>query len=109
MNEEILRDLLTIFTQDDVHEETEFSIDGKTLNLNLDKEGNEIVLKLSFKEDEFEKYINELDQDIFVEACENFEDLTGEHLSNDVDHDLFKSVVNEVIRKKIDSLKKFLG
>jgi hypothetical protein len=53
--------------------------------------------------------VNSLDQDIFVEACEKFEDLTGEHLDNDVDHDTFKSVVNQVISAKIEELKKQLG
>ena len=109
MSEEILRELLAIFAEDDIHEETEVNVDGKILNISLVKEDNDITLKLSYKEDEFENYINSLDQDIFVEACEKFEDLTGEHLDNDVDHDTFKSVVNQVISSKIEELKKQLG
>jgi len=108
MNDEILKQLLAIFAEDDLHEETEFTDNGNTLNVSLVKEGNDITLKLSLKEDEFEKYINELDQDIFIEACERFEELTGEHLSNDVDHNLFKSVVNEVVKNKINELQKLL-
>ena len=108
MNEEILKELLAIFAEGDIHEETQVNIDGKILDLSLVKEGNDITLKLSYKEDEFEKYINGLDQDVFVEACEKFEELTGERLSNDVDHDMFKAVVNEIIKEKINNLKKLL-
>lgn len=109
MNEELLKELLSVFEQDDMHEETEFNIDGKTFNLVLDKEGNDITMKLSLTEDEFEKYINELDQDVFIEACENFEKMTGVQLSNDVEPEMFKGVVNEVIKNKINNLKKFLA
>lgn len=109
MNEELLKELLSVFEQEDMHEETEFNIDDKTFNLVLDKEGNDITMKLSLTEDEFEKYINELDQDVFVEACENFEKMTGVQLSNDVEPEMFKGVVNEVIKNKINNLKKFLA
>jgi len=108
MNEEILKQLIAIFAMEDVNEETEVIVDGKLLNIKLKKEGNDISLNLSYKEDEFENYINSLDEDIFIEACERFEDLTGEQLNNNIDHDTFKEVVHTVASERIEDLKKLL-
>jgi len=108
MNEEILKQLIAIFAMEDVNEETEVIVDGKLLNIKLKKEGNDISLNLSYKEDEFENYINSLDEDIFIEACERFEDLTGEQLNNNIDHDTFKAVVHTVASERIEDLKKLL-
>ena len=48
------------------------------------------------------------DEDIFIESCEKFEQLTGVQLGDDVDKDLFKEVVNQIVTNKINKLKKFV-
>jgi hypothetical protein len=110
MYEEILTELLPFFAGGSIQEEQEVNLDGDILKVSINKGENEnkITLTVEYIEDEFRKYIDSLDEDIFIEACEKFEDLTGQHLSDDVDTDLFKEVVRNVIAQRIDNLKKFL-
>jgi hypothetical protein len=108
MNEDILKELLSIFAGEDVQEETEVNINGNELKLFLKKEGNDIILRLSLQEDEFKKFVNSLDEDIFIEACERYKEITGADLSDNVDEDSFKAVVNQVIKGKISRLQKFI-
>lgn len=110
MYEEILTELLPFFAGGSIQEEQEVNLDGNILKISINKGENEnkITLIVEYKEDEFHKYIDSLDEDIFVEACEKFEDLTGQHLSDDVDAELFKEVVRNVVAQRISNLKKFL-
>lgn len=110
MNEQILNELLPFFASEAINEETEVNIDGNILNISVIKEEgeNKITLTVEYKEDDFKKYVDSLDEDIFIEACEKFEELTGIHLSNDVDKDVFKEVVNQVIKNRIKNLEKFI-
>ena len=110
MNEEILNELLPFFASDAINEEVELDLDGNVFKLSvIKKEGeNKIVLTVEYEEDEFKKYVDSLDEDIFIESCEKFEQLTGVQLSDDVDKDLFKEVVNQIVTNKINKLKKFV-
>lgn len=107
MYEEIYKELINIFNESSMHEE--YVIDNNIF-ITADKAENEnkINIVIEYKKDDFEEYIDSLDEDIFVEACSKFEDITGEQLSNDTDPDKFKSVVNKVIQQKIENLKSFL-
>ena len=110
MNEEILNELLPFFASDAINEEVELNLDGNVFKLSIiKKEGeNKIVLTVEYEEDEFKKYVDSLDEDIFIESCEKFEQLTGVQLGDDVDKDLFKEVVNQIVTNKINKLKKFV-
>ncbi len=108
--EELFNELNEILNQDSLHEEYEIEVDGNIFNITADKAENEnkINIVVELKEDKFKKYINSLDENIFVEVCEKFKEYTGEQLTDEVDQDLFKSVVQRVISEKIDRLKSFL-
>ena len=108
--EELFNKLNEILNHDSLHEEYEIEVDGNIFNITANKaEGeNKINIVVELKEDKFKKYINSLDENIFVEACEKFKEYTGEQLTDEVDQDLFKSVVQRVISEKIDRLKSFL-
>ena len=110
MDKELLMELLPFFTMGEVNEELEANIDGSILKVSVIKkeDENKITMTLDFEQnenDEFKEYIDSLDEDIFIEACEQFEDLTGQHLSDEVNPELFKSVVKRVIENKINKLK----
>lgn len=110
MYEEILTELLPFFASGSIQEEQEINLDGDILKVSINKGENEnkITLVVEYKEDEFQKYVDSLDEDIFVEACERFEEITGEHLSNETDHDLFKEVVRRVVAERIKKLQNLL-
>jgi hypothetical protein len=113
MDKELLMELLPFFTMGEVNEELEANIDGSILKVSVIKkeDENKITMTLDFEQnenDEFKEYIDSLDEDIFIEACEQFEDLTGQHLSDEVNPELFKSVVKRVIENKINKLKEFI-
>lgn len=111
MYEELLTQLLPIFIDsEEVNEETEVDIDGNILKITINKEEgeNKITMTVEYKEDEFKKYIDSLDEDIFIEACEQFENKTGIPLNDDVDKDLFKEVVRQVIAERINKLRTLL-
>lgn len=113
MEEELLKQILPFFDMDGIDEELEANIDGNILKVSVMKkeDENKIVMTIEFEEDkdkEFKEYIDSLDEDIFVEACEQFEELTGQHLSDEVEPELFKKVVNRVVEDRIEKLKELL-
>lgn len=110
MYKELLTEILPYFAADDLNEETEVNIDGDTLRLSVNKEDNKIILTVEYvQEDKFEKWVKSLDQDVFIEACERFQEFTGNKLTDEVDHNVFKEVVNTIIKEKICTLQKQLG
>lgn len=110
MNEQILTELLPFFASEEINEKTEVNLDGNILTIELIKkeDENKITLTVEYEEDEFKKFVDSLDEDIFIESCEKFEELTGTPLSNDVDKDTFKEVVKNVVKNRINNLKKFI-
>jgi len=63
------------------------------------------------KDNDFEKYLKGMSDELFQEVCERFEEETGITL-NDFAHDvnptLFKQVVSKICREKIMDLTKFI-
>lgn len=106
--EELFEQLVKLFSEDNTQETSEFSFNGQTVKTILKKDDNEISLVIKLEDDPFKKYINSLDEDVFIEACEKYEQLTGEHLSNETDPEHFKEVVKQIITARIESYKKFL-
>ena len=79
------------------------------ITVNLDQEDNDhfsITIHGTIDND-FERWCNSLDDDLFVEACEQYEDITGMPLSEE-NPELFKKVVSDICRQKIDELNKFV-
>ena len=61
------------------------------------------------KQKAFEEWCDTLDEDLFVEACEVFEERAGYPLSELKDHyQDFINVVKDIVREKIESLKVYL-
>lgn len=110
MNEELLTELLPIFASGQVSEEEEIDLDGSILKVSINKKENEnkVVMVVEYIEDDFKKWVNSLDEDIFIEACEKFEEITGKPLSDDTEESDFRAVVSKVIQDKISNLKKFI-
>ena len=82
------------------------------IKVNLERNNNNFTLVIKGKLDnEFEDWCNQLDDDIFIEACERFEDETGvslQEMSEHPDIELFKNVVAKVCKDKINILSKFI-
>lgn len=110
MEKELLNELLPIFASGSVNEETEIDIDGNILKVTVTKEEdeNKVTMVVEYIEDDFKKWVNSLDEDIFIEACEKFEEITGKPLSDDTEESDFRAVVSKVIQDKISNLKKFI-
>lgn len=112
LTKEFLEKLIPAFTQEIVSEKTELDYEGHHFDAELDKnEDDELTIVIKYRS--FKKWCKQIDDDIFVEACEQFEELTGRAL-RDVEeeelYDLFKTVVQEVVKSKIEDLhKKYLG
>ena len=75
------------------------------ITVNLDQEDNDhfSITIHGIVDNDFEKWCNSLDDDLFVEACEQYEDITGMPLSEE-NPELFKKVVSDICRQKIDEL-----
>ena len=103
--------LLPVFAQDTVEESNEIVYDQHHFNATLKKsEDDTLTITIKYnKEDslkeQFTKWCETIDDDIFVEACEKFEELTGKSLKEADEaklYDLFQSVVLQIVRNKID-------
>lgn len=83
------------------------------ISVEVTKEDNTFDIHISGKveDDEFNKYLQNMDDELFQEVCERFEEETGITL-NDFAHDvnpaLFKQVVSKICREKIMDLTKFI-
>ena len=110
MEKELLSELLPIFAAGAVNDETEIDIDGNILKVAITKkeDENKVTMTVEFIEDDFKKWVNSLDEDVFIEACERFKEISGTDLSDDVDEDVFREVVKQVIKERISNLKKFI-
>lgn len=115
LTKKFLEQLLPAFAQEVTEEETELIYNGHHFDATLLKnEDNELVIKIKYKEeetkkDQFEKWCSQVDDDIFVEACEKFEELTGktlESVEEEKSYDTFKAVVREIVKQRINSLSK---
>ena len=98
---------------DQLHEE--YKDNNISYVIDANKEGNILHVTISLQEDtrkeEFENWCESIDDNIFVEACEKFEELTGKTLHEAAEeklYDEFKIVVKELIKSKIESLQSLL-
>lgn len=104
-------DLRNIFTKEDFSNTKTYS----DYEITTIKKGNLVTYSIKYHNpaDAFEKYVNSLDDDIFVKACEMYEKLTGQSLNNldkliksnkltDNDIKSFKNVVDEVVLDDIN-------
>lgn len=104
-------DLRNIFTKEDFSNTKTYS----DYEITTIKKGNLVTYSIKYHNpaDAFEKYVKSLDDDIFVKACEMYEELTGQSLNNldkliknnkltDNDIKSFKNVVDEVVLDDIN-------
>ena len=108
-----------LFAMDEMHEEYKddeinFSIDSQK------KDDSTLVITIKLKEDntkkEFEKWVDDLDDEIFEEAVgivnEHFDGKMNEVYSSENYKDvinLFKATVTKLAKEKINSLRKKFG
>jgi len=118
--EELLKLLVKeLFGMDTLHQEyqdndTHFVIDSK-------KEGNKLTITVTLKENkdkkEFEKWVDQLDDDIFQEVWEALSEEDNLHSLNDIYNNgnyrevinKFKAKTREIAKTKIRELQKLLG
>lgn len=114
LTKNFLESILPAFSQDITEENTELNYDGHYFNAELTKNEDgvlTITVKHKSSKEIFERWCKQIDDDIFVEACEKFEELTGKTLKEaeeDKLYSLFETVVKEIARSKIDKLKRYL-
>lgn len=67
--------------------EYKLNVDGE-ISMEISKDNNTftITIKGELKDNEFEKYLREMDDDLFQEICERFEDETGMTLNEFANH-----------------------
>ena len=87
-------------------------LDGDEINVAVTQDDENFEIKINCKvNDEFKRYVDELDEDLFMEACDRFEEETGISLNefaHNPDFNTFKSVVNTIIKERIEDLSKLL-
>jgi len=83
------------------------------VNVNIKADNNKFTITISGdfaneKEEEFKNWCQSIDDDLFVEACEKFESITGIPLKEVTDYDLFKNVVRQIAQEKIQKLQNYI-
>lgn len=97
---------------DQILTEYQLETDGE-VSVEVTAENNTFDIHISgkLKDNDFEKYLKGMSDELFQEVCERFEEETGITL-NDFAHDvnpaLFKQVVSKICREKIMDLTKFI-
>ena len=117
LTKEFLEKLIPVFEQESVSEETELIYDGHHFDAELDKnEDDELVIIIRYNREQslkskFEEWCNTLDDDLFLEACEQFEEITGtalKDINNEEAYLNFQKVAKEIVKDKIEYLKRYL-
>ena len=91
----------------------EYGIEAKEVEIELSQDNDSFTLTIKGKADldDFKEYLDDLNDDLFQEACERFEDETGITLNDfahNINPDLFKQVVSQICQEKVDNLSKFI-
>lgn len=90
----------------------EFDFDGSPVHIWTSDEMIKLEYKYNNLEDEFLKYCESLDDDIFVEACERFNDYKPirefSKNINSKDIKIFKNIVEKIVCNKIDYYKEMI-
>lgn len=87
------------------------NVEKVNVQVEADDESFKITISGNFevqKEKEFKNWCQTLDDDLFVEACERFESLTGIALKDVEDYDMFKQVVKQIAQEKIQKLQNYV-
>lgn len=115
LTQKFLEQLFPLFDKEVATEQTELVYDGHHFDAKLDKnEEDELTIIIKYNREnslrhKFEEWCNTVDDDIFIEACQRFQDITGYTLEEAEEEELyddFQSVVREVVKGKIESLSK---
>ena len=113
LTKQFLEQVLPAFSQDTAKEDTEMIYGEHHFDASLKKTKDDVLtITIKYKKEEsleaqFEQWCKQIDDDIFVEACERFEAITGMALTDIVDkklYDSFKSVVKQIVKEKVDRL-----
>lgn len=91
----------------------EYGIEAKEVEIELSQDNDNFtfVIKGKANLDDFKEYLDGLNDDLFQEACERFEDETGITLNDfahNINPDLFKQVVSQICQEKVNNLSKFI-
>lgn len=118
--EMIFKTLITeLLKMDTIHHE--YIDNDNTYVIDSQKDGNELVIRVSIKENkdkkEFENWVNSLDDDLFNEVWETLSEEDNLHSLNELyNSDNYKEVIEkfklktkEVAKKKIKSLQKLIN
>ena len=115
LTKKFLESVIPAFMQEVTSEQTELIYEGHHFDAKLDKTEDDVLnISIKYKKEDtikaqFEKWCEQIDDDIFVEACEKFEELTGKSLEKVEDEQLynaFQAVVREVVKERIATLNK---
>ena len=118
INENTIKQLATAFEFDVFNEKQQVTIDDVTYEVDFKKKENklEVTLVKIKEENKLRQFIDNLDDDLFQEACANIERLTGKTLkewntnySSDEVYEMFKDVVETVLAEKRVEFEKQLG
>lgn len=118
--EELLKQVINeLFSLDDLHQEyqdndTHYVVDSQ-------KEGNKLTITITLKENkdkkEFEKWIDNMNDDLFNEIWESLSEEYNLHSLNEMYNSKnykevitkFKNKTKEIVSNKIEELQKYLG
>lgn len=97
---------------DQILTEYQLETDGE-VSVEVTTEDNTFDIHISgkLKDNDFEEYLKEMDDELFQEICERFEDETGITLNDfahEVNPNLFKQVASKICKEKIQNLTKFI-
>lgn len=108
-----------LFTVEELHNEYTDNNISYVIDVQKDKENNKLTIEISLEEgnkdkEEFENWVQKLDDDIFQEIWESLSDEYGLKDLNDIYEsdnyqeviDLFKSEAKKVAKEKVDMLTK---
>ena len=82
--------------------------DNINVGVKADDNTFEICISGTVKQDDFKRWCQDMDDDLFVEACERYEEITGEPLRELTSHEKFIDVVRQVAQEKIDLLSQYI-
>lgn len=90
----------------------EYNIEAKEVSVEFSQIDDEFVITIKGTlGNSFKEYLENLDDTLFQEICERFEEETGITLNDfahDIDPELFKQVVANICQEKIDNLSRLI-
>ena len=118
--EELIKQVIEeLFSMDNLHQE--YQDNDTHYVVNSKKEGNKLTITITLKENkdkkEFEKWVNQMDDDLFNEVWESLSEEDALHTLDEMYNsdnykeviDKFKKRTREIASRKIKELQKVLG